>query len=929
MSPSPLRLLPGVSLLALLVLSLTFTSYSVRAAPSSTVADFDTIRYSGGIASDGAGVAGMITTDLTNDGEMEVLSCGTSAPYAIRATGDLEHQTAWYGERLDCTAIAVADADNDGNQEIYVGSEDPIVYIHTWDGDRYSRTGALTLPGTDGVNALAVANVDNDAALEYVVVRDDETLIYDVTSQTLEWNASYGGDDVGVGNVDANADPEVVVNSPGDGYLLRPATQTLVFTFIGGFGNSMDVGDTDNDGRDEIAYYNNTANRLYLWEADTQSFKWNISTSTLSAIRIAETNPALPGKEVIVGTYSYLGHVRGYNGVTGGFLWDITHTGYGTYGLDAADTDEDGTIEVWFGVGVPNGWDDSIVAGDPTTGDMEFVGLDQDAPMLVAGGDIDNDGAAELLGATFGTHEFRYGADILVYNNVTYIEEERIGTYVYNSESGVGTNKVLVGQLDGDAALEVVAAGGRYGSGTAQVRVYDGVGGNQQFSYALAGGSIRTAHLQNIDDDAVDEVMIPTSDRRLTIYNGATNTIDWQSPVLDFTIEDIAAGDVDGDGALEVAILTTQSLYVYEVGTWTLDEQMALASGGFAPTDVAIYNADGTGAAEVIITSLNGSNANATRLELFTGADYTLLWDEILSGMVANDLLVADVDEDGVGEIILGGTHRDGTSAEQMTLLWVAGYDAVGVTPEYSEDGYWGNIGHLALVDMDGDEVDELLFASQDIIQVRALPDEPPTTPTPTATGTLSPTPTATNTPTPTITPTASNTPTVTPTPTLVPGEPEVYTDPTELEEFHTNIDLVTTQTLTIGNGGQLGLDWTLVEDNTPVSLGNNCSIPGDIPWLSVAPAGGSTGGGSTTPVTVTFDGTGLPLGFYEGNLCLNSTDPDEPTVVIPVSLQIAIPTAIEIANLTGEGTSPSGVAALALLVGGVLTGIVLLRRRR
>ncbi len=860
MSSGILRLSFGVLVLVLLLLTATFAPWSVQAKPlHSTVASFDNIRYSGGIASDGAGLAGVIATDLTNDGEMEVLSCGTSAPYAIRATGDLEHQTAWYGERLGCTAIAVADADNDGNQEIYVGSREPVVYIHTWDGERYQRTGALALPGTEGVTALTVTNVDGDAALEFVVVRLTDTLIYNTETHALEWGTPYGGNDVGVGNVDSNPDTEVVVNSAGDGYVLRPATQTLLFTYAGGFGNGMDVGDTDNDGIAEIAYY--SATRLIVWEADTLSEKWNIAVSSISAIRVADTDTALPGKEVAIGTNTYLGRVRGYNGSTGAFLWNITHTGNGTFGLDAADTDDDGVVELWFGCGRANGWDDSIVSGSPVTGQAEFVGLDQDAPMLVAGGDIDNDGDAELLGATYGTHEFRYGADILVYDHVDYIEQQRIGTYVYNGERGVDTSKIAVGQLDDDGGLEVLAAGDTHSGTTAQVRVYDGATGAQQFSYALTGATIPTLTIANIDSDGVEEVFIPTSDRRLLVFHGATNVLEWQSSVLDAAIQDIAVGDVDGDGTLEIAVLTGQSLYVFTVGTWTEEQHLILASDGFVPADLAIHNNDGAGAAEIVVSSLNGATPDTTRLQAWHGGDYALLWTELLTDAVARDLLVADVDEDGVGEIILGGSRNDGTAAEQATLLWVAAYDNSGVTPEYSESGYWGSIGHLALVDMDGDGTDELLFASQDIIQVRALPDTPPVTPTATATGTQTATPTATSTETPTVTPTASNTPTVTPSPTLVPDAPDAYTNPTLLDEFHGNIDLVTTQTLTVGNAGELGLDWTLTEAQAPGAAGGGCPTPAEVPWLSVSPSGGATGGGGTSAVTVTFNGTAMAPG--------------------------------------------------------------------
>src|SRR5690606_16310192 len=60
-----------------------------------------------------------------------------------------------------------------------------------------------------------------------------------------------------------------------------------------------------------------------------------------------------------------------------------------------------------------------------------------------------------------------------------------------------------------------------------------------------------------------------------------------------------------------------------------------------------------------------------------------------------------------------------------------------------------------------------------------------------------------------------------------------------------------------------------------------------DIPWASVSPANGSTPGGSTTSVDVTFDATGLTPGVYSGELCIESNDPDEPEVIVPLTLTV------------------------------------------
>src|SRR5262249_9766659 len=47
------------------------------------------------------------------------------------------------------------------------------------------------------------------------------------------------------------------------------------------------------------------------------------------------------------------------------------------------------------------------------------------------------------------------------------------------------------------------------------------------------------------------------------------------------------------------------------------------------------------------------------------------------------------------------------------------------------------------------------------------------------------------------------------------------------------------------------------------------CSAIEDIPWLSESPAGATTVGGTSTPVTVTFDATSLTQGTYTAELCI------------------------------------------------------------
>jgi hypothetical protein len=68
---------------------------------------------------------------------------------------------------------------------------------------------------------------------------------------------------------------------------------------------------------------------------------------------------------------------------------------------------------------------------------------------------------------------------------------------------------------------------------------------------------------------------------------------------------------------------------------------------------------------------------------------------------------------------------------------------------------------------------------------------------------------------------------------------------------------------------------------------GGACATPADVPWLSVAPASGTTAPGSSSEVTVGFDAAALSAGVHTANLCVGSNDPDQPSQSVPVSLTV------------------------------------------
>jgi serine protease AprX len=186
--------------------------------------------------------------------------------------------------------------------------------------------------------------------------------------------------------------------------------------------------------------------------------------------------------------------------------------------------------------------------------------------------------------------------------------------------------------------------------------------------------------------------------------------------------------------------------------------------------------------------------------------------------------------------------------------------------------------------------------------------------------------------PTATPTPTATNTRTPAPptnTPTPVPQIPDINPNPGSFTENHATPPQTSNDVLILENPGNGTLTWTITEDGgsrtAPEGL---CTTPSDSPWLSVSPTNGSTAGGGSTAVTLSYTSAGLTEGVYNSTLCIASNDPDEPLVTVPITLNVGAPTAIDLSSFTSPvaGVNVGNLAAAGMLL---LAGALLLLRRR
>lgn len=109
---------------------------------------------------------------------------------------------------------------------------------------------------------------------------------------------------------------------------------------------------------------------------------------------------------------------------------------------------------------------------------------------------------------------------------------------------------------------------------------------------------------------------------------------------------------------------------------------------------------------------------------------------------------------------------------------------------------------------------------------------------------------------------------------------PSIAVDRSEIE-LRLDVAEEATTGVNISNPGGENLDWT-------AAVGSDCNTPAGLPWANLSTGSGSTPGGDTSTLDVTLDGAAAGPGGHGGMLCIESNDPDNGLIAIPLLLEVA-----------------------------------------
>ena len=122
---------------------------------------------------------------------------------------------------------------------------------------------------------------------------------------------------------------------------------------------------------------------------------------------------------------------------------------------------------------------------------------------------------------------------------------------------------------------------------------------------------------------------------------------------------------------------------------------------------------------------------------------------------------------------------------------------------------------------------------------------------------------------------------------------PQISLSPQSIDTFAYAGDIVI-DTITVQNTGDATLDFTVETDFIAVSSSSRGVSRNSVSqlapkqdWIEVTPTSGSVPPSGQTYLQVTLDATSLSEGTYTANIHINSNDPENPTVDVPVTFEV------------------------------------------
>lgn len=553
--------------------------------------------------------------DGDGDSEMLVLTDG-GVLYELEASGDSYRQSWMYPFALEPRprALATADVDGDGVHELFVATANVLLKL---DGAERRVAGSVTLPlpgASWTCGDLEAGDVDNDGVIEIVCSgspnpmeagNNQPLVVVDAATMTVEGSTGPGafGNDFALGNVDGDPALEIVTWR---GFVFDGVTLAQQWAHEPGFGLGVAVGDVTGDGVAEIvaAYANESGTVGRVFSAVSQSSLFELPHLGFTTNVVADIDGAAPAEILMAG--SRLAAYR-YDEDTGtvATLFALVlpdFRGATTLAVANVDRAQDAQLELVMGTNA----DTIDVADWPDTGvriEWSSADLEPEIPQTISGpffgGQLTRSPAhapqplfmapttglkpSRLFTLDAASGELAFSPQIP--DAVSFSFD--VGDLAVTDFDGDGTDEVFMTVVD-----ELVPG----------VGVYDFFGGALEFrSEPLPGSAAVDVDHGNFNGDGPEELVALTADGWLIVYDVFAGAVLW-SELVQGNAKAVAVADLDGSGPPEIIAAMHTDAFVFSLDSasssfvrryeWRTHFQMP---------DLAAGDVDGDGEVEIFV----------------------------------------------------------------------------------------------------------------------------------------------------------------------------------------------------------------------------------------------------------------------------------------------------------------------------------------
>lgn len=519
--------------------------------------------------------------DLDKDGDVDlIINSGTYLAW-LENDGNQNfknYQFISLGTYFDVNGLnSIADIDKDGDIDILVSSNTANSFL--WFENK--GTGSFTKHIIDNsqlysedARSVSSADIDKDGDIDILGAANGEITWFEndgnqnFTPNALINNTSNslisGAYDILASDIDQNGHPDIIVAAKSsnafsiwenDGSQNFSPIQLEGDSFYANGAWGIDSGDLDNDGDMDIACISEGVINGFSWlenNGNEQFIPHMIDKSDDNAknprdVKVIDING--DNNLDLIGTSYWKGVFSWYeNDGHGNFsTHTIDRSGYseGSFGIDYADVDNDGDIDVLGAavIGYKFLWFENDGKGNFTrhiiSSSLDLI----EGAFAISSIDIDNDGDIDILGSS------RYPSMAF-----SWFENDGVGNFTGHLIDKIVTGAIVGGDLNNDGYMDVVGATSTKGDA---FNWYENDGKNNFTRHVIPGIYCRTLLVFDLNEDGFNDVLGASSDGGYIWYrnDGSGNfTLNSFSDTEKYgrLAKSMVLDDINSDGRIDI-----------------------------------------------------------------------------------------------------------------------------------------------------------------------------------------------------------------------------------------------------------------------------------------------------------------------------------------------------------------------------------------